>query len=150
MLTGIAALQRRISPFKMLLHWFITFWGNLAGSLFVVALITGYGGTVNLPVNQNQVFRFNATRVVVPTWHAIFFKGIGANWLVCMACFLSFMARECFSKVMGIWWPTFAFVALGFDHVVANMVCCEALYRLDRGVMLTRCSVLCPDRNLSP
>lgn len=61
------------------------------------------------------------TKVVVPTWHAIFLRGIGANWLVCMACFLAFMAREYFSKVMAIWWPTFAFVALGFDHVVANM-----------------------------
>lgn len=41
MFTTLAALQRRISPLKMLLHWFITFWGNLAGSLFVVAIITG-------------------------------------------------------------------------------------------------------------
>lgn len=39
--TTVAALERRISIFKMLLHWFITFWGNLAGSLFVVAIITG-------------------------------------------------------------------------------------------------------------
>lgn len=31
------------------------------------------------------------------------------------------MARELFSKIVGIWWPTFAFVALGLDHVVANM-----------------------------
>lgn len=31
------------------------------------------------------------------------------------------MAREYFSKVVAIWWPTFAFVCLGFDHVVANM-----------------------------
>jgi formate/nitrite transporter FocA (FNT family) len=31
------------------------------------------------------------------------------------------MGREFFSKVVGIWWPTFAFVMLGFDHVVANM-----------------------------
>lgn len=103
MLTGIAALQRRISPLKMLLHWFITFWGNLAGSLFVVGLITGYGETFNLAVYQNEVFKFNMTKVVVPTWHAIFLRGIGANWLVCMACFLAFMAREYFSKVMAIW-----------------------------------------------
>jgi formate/nitrite transporter FocA (FNT family) len=27
----------------MLQHWLITFWGNLAGSLLVVGLITGYG-----------------------------------------------------------------------------------------------------------
>lgn len=126
MLTGIAVLQRRISPLKMLLHWFITFWGNLAGSLFVVGLITGYGETFNLAVYEQRVFAFNMTKVVTPTWHAIFLRGIGANWLVCMACFLAFMAREYFSKVMAIWWPTFAFVALGFDHVVANMVCCTA------------------------
>lgn len=121
MLTTVAALQRRISPVRMLLHWFVTFWGNLAGSLFIVGLITGYGETFNLAVYKSEVLRFNMTKVVVPTWHAIFLRGIGANWLVCMACFLAFMAREYFSKVMAIWWPTFAFVALGFDHVVANM-----------------------------
>jgi len=53
--------------------------------------------------------------------HQIFLRGIGANWLVCLACFLAFSAREYFSKVVAIWWPTFAFTALGFDHVVANM-----------------------------
>lgn len=43
---------------------------------------------------------------------------IGANWLVCLACFMSFCAREYFSKLVAIWWPTFAFVCLGYDHVV--------------------------------
>lgn len=37
--------------------------------------------------------------------------------LVCLACFLAFMAREYFSKVIAIWWPTFAFVALGSSPV---------------------------------
>ncbi|SMR64127.1 unnamed protein product [Zymoseptoria tritici ST99CH_3D1] len=121
MITTIAALQRRISIPKMLLHWFVTFWGNLAGSLFVVAIITGYGGVFSAPVYQKTVFSFNASKVLVPTWHGVFLRGIGANWLVCMAAFLAYMAREYFSKVMAIWWPTFAFVCLGFDHVVANM-----------------------------
>ncbi|KAF2771209.1 formate/nitrate family transporter [Teratosphaeria nubilosa] len=71
----------------------VTFWGNLAGSLFVMAIIIGYGD------------------VVPPEWHDIFLRGIGANWLVCLACFHAFSARE----------PTFAFVCLGLDHVVANM-----------------------------
>ena len=44
--------------------------------------------------------------------------GVGANWLVCLAAYLSFMGREYFSKVAGIWFPTFAFVMLAFDHVV--------------------------------
>lgn len=91
MLTTIAVLQRRLSVLKMLQHWFITFWGNLAGSLFVVALITGYGGVFSDPTFEAEVFTFNMKKVVVPTWHGIFLRGIGANWLVCMACFLAFM-----------------------------------------------------------
>jgi formate/nitrite transporter FocA (FNT family) len=41
MYTTVSVLHRRLSPLKMLLHWFVTFWGNLAGSLFIVAIITG-------------------------------------------------------------------------------------------------------------
>ena len=105
----------------MLMHWFITFWGNLAGSLFVVAIITGYGGIFSTDPYRKEAIMFNQKKVVTPEWHMIFLRGIGANWLVCMACFLAYQAREYFSKVVAVWWPTFAFVALGLDHVVANM-----------------------------
>nr|XP_023907896.1 uncharacterized protein LOC112019610 [Quercus suber] len=121
MITTISVLHRRLSPLKMLLHWFITFWGNLAGSLFVMAIITGYGDVFSASVYKSEVFAFASTKAIVPEWHSIFLRGIGANWLVCMACFLAFMAREYFSAVVAIWFPTFAFVCLGLDHVVANM-----------------------------
>ena len=38
-----------------------------------------------------------------------------------MAWFLGISGREGFSKIIGIWWPTFAFMSLGFDHGVAQM-----------------------------
>lgn len=120
-ITTISVLQRRLSITKMLMHWFITFWGNLAGSLFVVAIITGYGGIFSTDPYRSEAMSFNQKKVVTPEWHMIFLRGIGANWLVCMACFLAYQAREYFSKVVAVWWPTFAFVALGLDHVVANM-----------------------------
>jgi len=120
-LTTISALHRRLSVWKMLAHWVITFFGNLAGSLFVACLVVGYGGVFSTPAYKAEVETFANTKVVTPEWHMIFMRGIGANWLVCLACFLAMMAREFFSKVMAIWWPTFAFVCLGFDHVVANM-----------------------------
>ena len=41
MYTTVAALHRRIGIPRMLLHWFVTFWGNLAGSLFVCLVIIG-------------------------------------------------------------------------------------------------------------
>ena len=84
------------------MHWFITFWGNLAGSLFVMALITGYGGVFSTGVYKTEALTFAMTKAVTPEWHMIFLRGIGANWLVCMACFLAMMAREFFSKVMAI------------------------------------------------
>ena len=52
----------------------------------------------------------------------IFLRGIGANWLVCLVCFVGMSGRELFSKTGGIWWPVFGFMSLGFDHVGANMV----------------------------
>jgi formate/nitrite transporter FocA (FNT family) len=46
---------------------------------------------------------------------------IGANWLVCMAVFLSISAREIGSEILAIWFPTATFVALALNHVIANM-----------------------------
>lgn len=105
----------------MLMHWGVTFFGNLAGSLFVACIITGYGGTFSDATYKVEVIKFATGKAITPEWHQIFLRGIGANWLVCLACFLGFSAREYFSKIAAIWWPVFAFVALGFDHVVANM-----------------------------
>ena len=100
----------------MLMHWAITFWGNLAGSLFVVSIIAGYGGVFDTAVFKTEVQNFATTKQVKPEWHQIFLRAIGANWLVCLACFLGMSGREYVSKIVGIWWPTFAFVSLGFGE----------------------------------
>jgi len=121
MFTTIAFLHGRLPWWKMLRHWTITFFGNLAGSLFVALIIVGYGGTFSADPYRSEALAFAKAKTVTPAWYQVFLRGIGANWLVCMACFLAFTAREFFSKVAAIWWPTFAFVCLGFDHVVANM-----------------------------
>jgi len=106
----------------MLMHWALTFLGNLAGALFIVGLIMGHGGVFSAAAYKKEVFAIATAKAVTPQWHQIFLKAIGANWLVCLACFLAACAREFFSKVMAIWWPVFAFVLLGLDHVIANMV----------------------------
>ena len=41
MYTTVAALHRRLSIWRMLRHWVVTFFGNLAGSLFVCCVIVG-------------------------------------------------------------------------------------------------------------
>ena len=105
----------------MLIHWTVTFCGNLAGSLFFVLVFAGYGDVFELPSYKEAVLSFAHKKQVIPQWHMVFLRGIAANWLVCIACFLGMSGRDFASKIIGIWWPTFAFVSLGFDHVVANM-----------------------------
>ena len=68
-----------------------------------------------------EIINFATAKCLTPTWVQIFCRAIGANWLVCFAVYISISSREIASKILAIWFPTFTFVALGLDHVIANM-----------------------------
>lgn len=121
MFTLTAVLQGRLPIRKMLLHWILCFFGNLAGSLFVMSIIMGYGGVFDASPYKEVVMSFASKKQISPQFHQIFLKAIGCNWLVCLAVFLGIQAKDLASKVIGMWWPIFAFVVLGLEHVVANM-----------------------------
>lgn len=59
-----------------------------------------------------------------------FFLGVLANALVCLAVWLCFGARTTTDKILAIIFPITAFVALGFEHSIANM------YFLSMGLLL--------------
>ena len=46
---------------------------------------------------------------------------MGCNWLVCLAVWMALAAEDIGGKILAIFFPIMAFVAIGFDHVVANM-----------------------------
>ncbi|KAJ5974701.1 hypothetical protein N7481_011911 [Penicillium waksmanii] len=121
MFTTVAALQQRLPWWKMLVHWTVTFLGNLAGSLFIVTIIFGYGEVFSAEPFKSAVITFATKKQLTPDFRVIFLRGIGCNWLVCLGCFFGIQGRDLASKIIGIWFPIFAFVSLGFDHVVANM-----------------------------
>ncbi|KAK0748357.1 Formate/nitrite transporter-domain-containing protein [Apiosordaria backusii] len=121
MITGIAWMHRRLPLKKLLLHWFLCFCGNMAGALFVMAIIVGYGGVLDNEVFKKQAIANAQAKQLIPGWHQIFLRAIGCNWLVCLSCYLGLQAKDVTSKVAGMWWPIFAFVTMGLDHVVANM-----------------------------
>lgn len=121
MYSTVAWLHRRCSFLDLLKTWFVSFFGNLAGALFFMAVLTGYGGTFETGAYKDEALAFAKTKCVTPEWHQIFLKGILCNWLVCMAVFLAISAREVISKIVAIWFPVMCFVGLGTDHVIANM-----------------------------
>jgi formate/nitrite transporter FocA (FNT family) len=50
-----------------------------------------------------------------------FIRGILCNWLVCMAVYMASGCASLAGKMVAVWFPISAFVALGLDHSVANM-----------------------------
>ncbi|KAK0663899.1 putative transporter [Cercophora samala] len=121
MITGISWMHGRLPLKKLLLHWFLCFWGNMAGALFVMSIIVGYGGVFDNEIFKKQAIANAQLKQITPQWHQIFLRAIGCNWLVCLSCYLGLQAKDVTSKVAGMWWPIFAFVTMGLEHVVANM-----------------------------
>ena len=51
-------------------------------------------------------------------WGQCLLRGIGCNFLVCMAVLLGTGAREIVSKIAALHFPVMLFVFLGFEHVI--------------------------------
>jgi hypothetical protein len=79
------------------------------------------GGVFDHSPYRDQAIANAKQKQVDLQFHQIFLRAIGCNWLVCLACYLGLQAKDLTSKVVGMWWPIFAFVTLGLEHVVANM-----------------------------
>ncbi|KAH8808893.1 Formate/nitrite transporter-domain-containing protein [Xylogone sp. PMI_703] len=121
MYSVVAVLHRRATIFDLAKTWFISFFANLAGALFFMALLSGYPGTFETGAYKEEAISFAKAKAVTPEWHQIFLKGIVCNWLVCLAVFLAVSSRDNVSKMLGVWFPVMCFVGLGTDHVIANM-----------------------------
>ena len=117
----MARLDGRISTAALTKNWVIVFAANLAGALALVVVIVA-AGTLDLAggaVAQTAAKVAEAKFALSPM--AAFARGLLCNALVCLAVWLTFAARDVAGKVLAILWPITAFVALGFEHSVANM-----------------------------
>ncbi|KAF9814020.1 hypothetical protein IEO21_05323 [Rhodonia placenta] len=87
-------------------HGTVTF-GNLCGSLFFAAVLTKYSGVISTEPYISYAQDFALHKAKEPEWYQIFLRGIGCNWLVCVAVW-----------IVAIWIPIMIFVSAGFDHVL--------------------------------
>jgi formate/nitrite transporter len=120
MLVTMAALSRRISWGRLVQNWFWITLSNFVGAVFV-AYFFGHllGLTEEGPFLVKTLVMTDAK--LNETFMQIFISGIGCNWLVGLAVWVAYTAEDTAGKILGIWFPIMAFVALGFQHVVANM-----------------------------
>lgn len=110
-----ARFEGRVSNAHVLCNWGTAYVGNLVGALVVVTLAV-LSETVTTPYAV-QVAVAKTTK----TFIAAFSAGVLCNYLVCMAVYMASGCSDLASKMVAIWFPISAFVALGFEHCVANM-----------------------------
>ena len=112
-----AWLRGEISGIKLLRNWFIVFFGNLLGALFITILVVYSGVFDNI---ADQVIATATTKSNL-IFHEAFIRGILCNFLVCIAVWMAFSTNSVSGKVLAIYGPIMIFVLCGFEHCVANM-----------------------------
>lgn len=120
-LISVAWASRHITTAAVLRNWTIVWIGNLVGALATAVLIVVAGqyqfgaGSVG-----STALDVAAGKVALDPLRA-FTLAILCNGLVCLAVWLTYSARTTIDKVVVIVPPVAAFVAMGFEHSVANM-----------------------------
>ena len=117
----IPLLEKEIKVSGMLKNWLFVYLGNLVGSLLVAAAVV-CSHQVSLFSNGLAVSMISTAiaKCSMPFGDALI-KGILCNFLVCIAVWISFAAKDVASKIIGIFFPIMMFVGCGFEHSVANM-----------------------------
>jgi formate/nitrite transporter len=130
LLVPLSAMQGRLSWADVLRNFSLVLIGNLAGAVFVayfLAVQTGVIGDIGSEAGSPGALAYERLAVIAEAkavhesnWQ-IFLRALGCNWLVCLAVWISLASDQVSGKILGIFFPIMAFVAMGFDHLIANM-----------------------------
>src|SRR3954454_11075211 len=120
-LVPIATMTRKISFGGMLANIGWVTIGNILGSLFVAYFLADQTAVITADAPLERLTGIATLKGVTETEWQIFLRAVGCNWLVCLAVWMALGAEDIGGKILAIFFPIMAFVALGFDHVVANM-----------------------------
>jgi formate/nitrite transporter len=127
-LMSIARLQGWMCASALWRNWTISYLANALGALGLAWVVVQSGVYDTEPLRTTAVRIAEFKLLLSPT--QAFLKGILANALVCLAVWLSLASQNAVGKVLGIVFPISAFVALGFEHSIAN------LYLIPVGMMV--------------
>jgi len=133
----MAVMEGKVHWINIPKYFAISWLGNLVGCLLFACCIQYCDMSTDV---EGMTFDLNADSVkykpaelcgrlakkiaeakVSQDFFPMFVKGIGCNWLVCAAIFFFGMSQDVAGKMVSIWFPISCFVAIGFEHVPANM-----------------------------
>jgi formate/nitrite transporter len=117
----IPVIEKQATVGGLLKNWVVVYIGNFVGALIIAALIV-YGGSLSNFNNAVGATAINVAvgRVSLPFLSA-FFRGILCNFLVCIAVWMAFAAKDVVGKIVGVYFPIMFFVLCNLNHSIADM-----------------------------
>ncbi len=125
----MGVLDGKVKLREMLKNWFFVYMGNLFGSLLIAFMMVQSGLFNSGASVLGGVTIKIASYKVGLTFMQGFYLGIMCNWLVCLAVWLAYGAKDMTGKIFGIFFPIWLFITSGFEHSIANM------YYIPAGIM---------------
>jgi formate/nitrite transporter len=116
-----SVLTKDITARTMAQRWTLVYVANFIGSIVLafVFYLSGLWKTGNGALGSAAV-NIAFAKVNLGFIEALV-RGIGCNWLVCLAVWMALAARQTIGKIFAIYFPIMGFVAMGFEHSIANM-----------------------------
>ena len=133
-LVPLSLFKGKIGPGLVARNLVLVTIGNLLGALFVAYFLAVKTGVVTAEMQLARLEAIAHAKGVEESTGQIFLRAVGCNWLVCLAVWMSMSAEEVSGKILAIFFPIMGFVAMGFDHVVANMFFLPAAIFADTGI----------------
>jgi formate/nitrite transporter len=105
---------------ELVRHWALVHAGNVLGCLLTVAIVL-WAGTASLGEGSvgDTALQIAGAKAALPAGQ-IFARGVLCNALVCLGVWLAMAGRSVTDQVIAVPLPIAAFVALGFEHSIAN------------------------------
>jgi formate/nitrite transporter len=132
-LLAMAWASRKIRTSEVIRHWSIAYLGNVIGALGTVALARwGNIGALGGGEVGRTAIQIAVTKSGLSLGEG-FARGVLCNALVCLAVWLAMGGRSVTDKILAVLFPVTAFVAMGFEHSIANWFFLPFGYLLDTG-----------------
>jgi formate/nitrite transporter len=114
-----AVLGGQVSIRSLCRNWTVSWICNMVGCLAWAYFMVYLPDSLE-DLDKNEYAIKVALAKANQPWGAIFLKGIGGNFMVCLGVWQFTCAEEVAGKVLALFFPITGFVIMSFDHCVAN------------------------------
>lgn len=115
----VGALSGRTGPRDLIVSWTLSLAGNLVGAFAFGAMVHA-SGVASSPSARTMLSEMVHGKTAL-SGGQLFWRAVLCNMLVCLAIWMFTRARGDAAKIFVLWLPVAVFVAVGFEHCVANM-----------------------------